>query len=149
MAVPALTEHGLLPEGIHDGSMAEARSRFGAFQGSDRRPQLWKTLDGFLREVAASELVEAVLLNGSFVTAKPAPNDIDLILVVSAAHDFSVDLPPVASNVLSKRRVARRYGLDLLVARAGSVELEHYLRFFQQVRLEPGKRTAYLGHSDD
>ncbi len=88
--------------------------------------------------------MQAVLLDGSFVTAKAAPNDIDLILVVPATHDFSADILPAQYNTISKRRVARRFGFDLLVARAGSEELERYVRFFQQVRLEPGKTKGIL-----
>ena len=137
MAIPTLNQQGFLPEGIHDCTIEEAQARFGVFQASDRRPQLWAKLREFLREAKACGIVEAVLLDGSFVSSKPAPNDIDLILVVPAAHDFSVDLTPVEYNVLSKRRVARRYGLDVLVARAGSEEHRRYAAFFQQVRLEP------------
>jgi len=35
-----------------------------------------------------------VLVDGSFVTAKPEPVDLDLVLVVSANHDFSADFQP-------------------------------------------------------
>jgi len=144
MAIPVLNNQGFLPDGIHPCTLDEAKARFGAFQGSDRRPMLWAKLREFLREVEASAIVEAVLLNGSFVSGKPDPNDIDLILVVPAAHDFSVDLAPVEYNVLSKRRVFRRYGFDVLVARAGSDRLRRYVEFFQQVRLAPGQRKGIL-----
>jgi hypothetical protein len=138
MPIPALNDRGFLPEGIHDCTIDEAQARFGVFQASDRRPQLWTKLCEFLREAKACGIVEAVLLDGSFVSGKPAPNDIDLILVVPAAHNFSADLTPAEYNVLSKRRVVRRYGFDVLVARAGSEEYRRYAAFFQQVRLEPG-----------
>jgi hypothetical protein len=36
----------------------------------------------------------AVLIDGSFVTAKPDPNDIDIVLVVAADYNFSKDLAP-------------------------------------------------------
>ena len=144
MAIPALNNQGFLPEGIHPCVLEEAQARFGVFQGSDRRPQLWAKLRDFLREVAASGIVEAVLLNGSFISGQTDPNDIDLILVVPAAHDFSADLLPAEYNVLSKRRVFRRYGFDVLVAQAGSERLRRYVDFFQQVRLEPGTRKGIL-----
>ena len=144
MSIPALNEDGLLPEGIHDCTPEEAQARFGSFQGSDRRLHLWAKLQEFLREVKACGLVEAVLLNGSFVTSKPAPHDIDLILVVRQSHDFSADLVPAEYNVLSKRRVFRRHQFDLLVARAGSEEFQRYVAFFEQVRLEPGKSKGIL-----
>lgn len=76
-------------------------------------------------------LIAEILVNGSFVTAAPVPHDIDLILVVSANHDFLVDFQPSEYNVLPKRRVNRRFGFDLLVARADSEEYRCYVEFFQ------------------
>jgi hypothetical protein len=89
-------------------------------------------------------LLEAVLVDGSFVTATPEPNDIDIVVVVSANHDLAADFQPSEYNVLSKRRVNRRFGFDLLVARAGSEEYRRYVGFFQQVRLEPGRKKGIL-----
>lgn len=42
-------------------------------------------------------------MDGSFVTAKSEPNDIDLVLVLAADHDFSADLPPVHYNLLDQK----------------------------------------------
>jgi hypothetical protein len=97
-----------------------------------------------MSEVIDSDLIDAVLVDGSFVTAKAAPNDIDLVLVVSANHDFTSDLQPRVYNVLSKRRINRRFGFDLLVARADSEEYRRYVGFFHQVRLEPGRKKGIL-----
>jgi len=97
-----------------------------------------------MHEAKACSLVDAVLLDSSFVTATSEPNDIDLVLVVSANHDFSVDFQPSDYNVLSKRRVSRRFGFDLVVARADSEEYRRYVVFFQQVRLEPGRKKGIL-----
>jgi len=142
--IPPFNEDGRLPEGIYDCTINEAGERFGAFQGNSRRPQLWDRFVDFMREVGACGWVDAVLVDGSFVTTKADPNDIDLVLVVSAHHDFSADFQPSEYNVLSKRRVNRRFGFDLLVARAESEEYRRYLAFFQQVRLEPGREKGIL-----
>src|SRR5688572_5444141 len=72
MPIPAFDEHGSLPEGIHDCTLAEAEARFGSFQGSDRRRQLWSRFKEFFQEAKASGLVEAILLDCSFVTATSA-----------------------------------------------------------------------------
>ena len=105
---------------------------------------MWRNLTEFVREVRTCALVRGVLLDGSFVTKKPDPADIDLILVVPGDHDFSAELTPAEYNVVSKRSVFRRYGFDLLVAREGSEEYRRYLAFFQQVRLEPQLRKGIL-----
>jgi hypothetical protein len=142
--IPLFNEHGWLPDGIHDCTLDEAAARFGGFQSSDRRPLLWTRFSEFAREAKACGLVEAVLVDGSFVTAEPSPNDIDLVLIVSAHHDLAADFQPSEYNVLSKRRVNRRFGFDLLVARADSEEYRRYVGFFQQVRLEPGRKKGIL-----
>jgi len=144
MPIPIFESSGLLPPGVHDCTLDEIKVRFGSFHGSDRRPQLFVKLLAFLSEVRASQIVRRLVVNGSFVTAKPAPNDIDLIVVVNADHDFTADLTPVAYNAVSKQRVRRRYGFDLLVAREGSVEYHRWTEFFQQVRLEPGRVKGIL-----
>jgi hypothetical protein len=95
MAIPGFNEHGWLPEGIHNCTVAEAETRFGSFQGSDRRPKLWGRFKEFHREAKACGDILLILINGSFVTSQAEPNDIDLILVVPAGHDFSRELAPV------------------------------------------------------
>ncbi len=144
MAIPPLNEHGWLPDGMHDCTLEEAAARFGGFQHSDRRPTLWARFVEFAREAKACGLIEAIIMDGSFVTAQPSPNDIDLILVMPSGHDFSADFRPSEYNIVSKRRVNQRFGFDLLVARADSEEYRRYVRLFHQVRLEPGHQKGIL-----
>ena len=135
--LPAFNEYGLLPGGIHDCPIEEAEVRFGRFQQSDRRPQLWAHFREFFREVQAASFIAAILLNGSFVTARPDPNDIDLILVVAPTHDFARELSPAEYNVLSAQRVKQRHKLDILAAREDPDQYRRYSRLFQQVRGQP------------
>lgn len=144
MAIPALDQNGLLPVGVHDCTLDELKARFGSFQISDRRPQLFARLEAFLSEARATGLVVSLLVDGSFVTSKPEPNDIDLILVVVPNHSFAADLSPLEYSVLSKRRVHRRYGFDLLVACDDSDEYRRYVRFFQQIRFAPERAKGIL-----
>ncbi len=132
--IPPFTEHGWLPDGIHDCTMAEAAEQFGAFQSADRRPQLWMRFAEFFAEAKACGLLEAVLVDGSFVTATPEPNDIDIVLVVAPSHDFSRDLPPAHYNLLAQRRVRMRFGFDIVAVKNDSENLEQAVAFFQQVK---------------
>lgn len=85
-----------------------------------------------------------VVVDGSFVTDKAEPNDIDLVLVLPNHHDFSADVRPFEYNVLSRRMVRRRFAFDVLVAREHSAEFDEYVEFFQQVRGEPNRRKGIL-----
>ncbi|MGO8925984.1 MAG: DUF6932 family protein [Limisphaerales bacterium] len=144
MPIPALNKDGLLPEGIHDCTREEIEARFDSFKGTDHRPRLWAAFHAFLEEIKAAGLGVTLLVNGSFVTAKPVREGIDLILVLPTGHDFSRDLSPIECNVLSSRRVRRRHKLDLLVTRADSDQYRLYLSLFQQVRLERGRTKGIL-----
>jgi hypothetical protein len=137
MPIPNLNEQGLLPPGIYDCSLEEIGERFGTFQSTDRRSRLYERLQEYLAQVRSANLAIAVIVNGSFVTSKADPNDIDLILVLSSSRDLRADLAPMAYNILSRRRVARHYGFDILVAREDTIEYTQSVEFFQQVRGQP------------
>jgi len=142
--IPPFIEQGWLPDGIHDCTLEEAAERFGAFQSSDRRPQLWARFTEFIGEAKACEVMEAVLVDGSFVTAKPDPSDIDLVLVVAENHDFSADLPPTQYNLLAQQRVHRRFGFDIVVVKNDNENLDQAVAFFQQVKQRPGVKKGIL-----
>src|SRR6185369_15178268 len=114
MPIPVLNRDGFLPAGIHDCTLDELKATFGRFQGRDQRPRLFGKLEEFLTAIRAAGLVRCLLVDGSFFTAKPDPNDIDLVVVVAAGHDFATDLLPSQYNVLSKFRVRKRFGFDMV-----------------------------------
>ena len=142
--IPPLNEYGWLPEGVHDCTLEEAATRFGGFERSDRRPQLWARFVEFVSEAQGCELIAAIVVDGSFVTAEPIPNDIDLVLVMDARQNFSVDLPPTHYNILSQRRVHKRFGFDIVVATNEHETLDQAVAFFQQVRQRPGAKKGLL-----
>lgn len=137
MPIPELAATGLLPPGIHDCTLAELKQQFGSFQTSNRRPELFARLEEYVQETKLSGLLQAFVVDGSFVTIEAMPNDVDMIAVLQPDHDFSIELRPFQANVISSRHVRRKYGFDLLVAREGSAEYVEYTTFFQQVRFKP------------
>lgn len=144
MPIPPLNEDGLLPPGIHDCSLRELGERFGTFHSTDRRPRLYEKLQEYLIQVRSTGLVVAIIVNGSFVTSKPDPGDIDLIIVLPSHHDFSAELQPMAYNLISRRRVSRQYGFDVLVTQENAPEYGQFIEFFQQVREQPHLRKGVL-----
>jgi hypothetical protein len=144
MRIPNLNEQGLLPPGIYDCSLEEIGERFETFQFTDRRSRLYRRLQEYLIQVRSTNMVVAVFVDGSFVTSKHAPGDIDLILVLPSSHDLRAELVPMAYNVLSRRRVGRQYGFDILVAREDAIEYTQSVEFFQQVRGQPHLQKSML-----
>jgi hypothetical protein len=144
MPIPKLNEQGFLPAGVWDCTMAEIQRRFGSFQKTDRRVQLFEKLESFIGEARQTGMIKAIIVNGSFISAKPDPNDIDLILVLEKGHDFEKELRPMDYNVLSRKRVRRRYGFDMFVDEEDSDFYEEDVRFFQKVRGGSGLTKGVL-----
>ena len=69
---------------------------------------------------------------------------VDLILVLPAGLDLRAELLPDAYNVVSKRRVRSRFGFDMFVVRAESVEYGKAVEFFTCVRGRPQQRKGML-----
>ena len=144
MPIPALNRDGLLPPGIHECSLDEIRHRFGGFQQRDRRPHLFTRLEELVTAMVGSGLFESVLVDGSFVTAKPAPNDVDLLAVLKPGHDFERDLPVSDYALVSRSILRRRSGFDVVVVERDSVVYETYIDFFGRVREAPDLRKGIL-----
>ncbi len=144
MPIPALNVDGLLPPGVHDCPLAEVRARFGSFQGSDVRQRLFARLEELVAGMTRSGLFEALLVDGSFITAKPAPNDIDLVAVLRPGHDFERDLPMSEYALVSRTMLKRRFGFDIIVAERDSQLYRTYVEFFSRVRENPEARKGLL-----
>lgn len=144
MPIPDLNADGLLPQGVFDCDLPEVRARFGAFQGSDQRSKLFTRLTDLASAMRQSGMFEALLLDGSFVTAKPAPNDIDLVAVLRPGHDFERDLPMSEYALVSRALLRRRTGFDVIIAERDSQLYRTYVEFFSRVREKPGAAKGLL-----
>ena len=144
MGIPALNSDGFLPTGVFECSLAEVQDRFGSFQVSDARPRLFERLEALVVAMQRSGLFEILLLDGSFVTGKPAPNDIDLVAVLRPGHDFERDLPTSEYALVSRTLLRRRFAFDIIVAERDSQLYKTYVEFFSRVRENPAARKGLL-----
>ena len=94
--------------------------------------------------MSASGLFESLVVDGSFVTAKPAPNDIDLVAVLRVGHNFERDLPMSEYALVSRALLRRRFGSDVIVAERDSGLYRTYVEFFSRVREAPALRKGLL-----
>lgn len=94
MPIPTLHIDGCPPPpGVFDCSLAEIKERFAKFLDGEQRRRLFIRLEELHGAMQRSGLFKAMLVDGSFVTDKPAPNDIGLVAVLIPGHDFERDLP--------------------------------------------------------
>lgn len=84
MGIPNFDTDGLLPSGRHQCTLAEASNRF-AF--NDVRVRLWRNLGSALSRMEEAGLSGVLYLDGSFVTDKSVPGDIEVAFDVRAESD--------------------------------------------------------------
>jgi hypothetical protein len=144
MPIPALNANGFLPVGLFDCILPELQARFGVFRGSDQRARLFARLKELVLAMRTSGLFEALIIDGSFVTAKAEPNDIDLVAVLKAGHDFERDLPMSEYALVSRTLLRRRFRFDVVVAEPDSPLYRTYVEFFSRVREAPDVRKGLL-----
>ena len=78
--VPDFDEHGFLPDGVHNCNDEEFEQRFvDEFSESETRPRLHQGLRALREEVVKHGPPGVQWVDGSFVTTKLNPGDIDIV----------------------------------------------------------------------
>ena len=88
MPLPAINAEGVLPLGVHASTLEEVRQVFGT--GSYQRQLVFSRLERIVRIAFASTQLVRLIVFGSFVTAKPEPNDVDVFLIFDEEFDASL-----------------------------------------------------------
>jgi hypothetical protein len=81
--IPDFDERGYLPAGVHLASLDEIEARFGR-QSEVRRAQMESLR--WLVELAKKAGVQRLIVNGSFVTERLEPNDVDCVLLTGSGY---------------------------------------------------------------
>ncbi|CAN5329950.1 hypothetical protein BH09PLA1_BH09PLA1_24280 [soil metagenome] len=84
--IPRLNEHGYLPPGVHRATLEEVIARFG--HGNEQREAEGTSLR-WLEPLARNVGATRMLINGSFVTSRSEPNDVDCVVLVGPDYDES------------------------------------------------------------
>jgi len=129
MTIPKLQDNSELPEGEHLASLDEIEAVYGSFTG--RRKELMKGLRDASTNLEAAG-VRTIWINGSFVTDKKEPNDIDGCWEYTQQVDISILDPVFLGN---RGEMKRKYGLDFFIANI--IEADTGLpfpKFFQKNR---------------
>jgi predicted nucleotidyltransferase len=137
-------QDGVLPAGLHLCTLEEVKEAFGQFRRSDRRPQLTERLARYIQDARNSGIVSAIVIDGSYVTAKKEPGDIDLIVALRPELDLTTEMRPLEYNIQSRSMVRKLYGFDVLPAVDGSKTYQRFLDFFSRVELnDPDQKTIW------
>jgi hypothetical protein len=80
MPIPGFTEYGILPEGVHDCTIPEAEH---FCCSNNRRIEIWAGLQNFIKWASKFPRPDCILIDGSFVTDKLLPSDVDIVVDIT------------------------------------------------------------------
>src|SRR2546421_549966 len=139
MLPPEFDSQGNLPVGVHRASLNEVIARFG--HGTSQRQLVIKRLIRVYELAGNTSKLQQFIIFGSYVTAKPNPNDVDIILIMQ--DDFTQQECAVeASPLFDHLRAQLELGASVFAIRPSQILLETVDSFVThwQIRRDKGRR---------
>ena len=133
MPLPGLNQKGDLAEGVHSATMDEVIGRFGP--GTAQREAVTRRLLRIFELTKGSGKLDRLLIFGSYVTTKPEPNDVDIILVMS--DDFRVEAcAQPAKQLFDHEQAAKAFGASIFWIRPAMLFLDTLEKFLAHWQLK-------------
>jgi len=137
--IPAFRDDGYLPEGLHVATEAEVTLRFGT--ATSRRRRLALRLRRWL-ELSRSVRAKRLFVDGSFVTAKPDPNDVDAVVWLGADFVDRVSRGDVDAVELEMMLVTRQP--EEIFAAEDRRDWDDWVEFFSRTRESDGRTKGVV-----
>ncbi|MEW6207316.1 MAG: hypothetical protein AB1631_03050 [Acidobacteriota bacterium] len=134
MILPEFDDRGDLPEGIYRASLKDVIARFG--HGSRQREFVTQRLTRIYELAQRTGKLERFIIFGSYVTAKPEPNDVDILLVMSDDFLYS-ECDEETALLFDNQRAQRELGASVFFIRTTTVLLEtvdEFIAYWQTKR---------------
>jgi hypothetical protein len=137
--IPAFRPDGYLPVGLHPASEADVTFRFGS--STRRRRRLVLRLRRWV-DLARRIRARRLLVDGSFVTAKPDPNDIDAVVLLPA--DFQEQIERGMDAALELERMLLTRSPEEIFAAEDDADWNEWVEFFSRTRETDGRRKGLV-----
>ena len=137
--IPPFRDDGYLPEGLYLASESEILFRFGTPTG--RRRKLVLRLRRWV-ELARETKARRLLVDGSFVTAKKEPEDIDAVILIGDGFQGQIDEGNPMALELEEMLVTRRP--EEIFAAEDSDDWNAWINFFSRTRENDGRRKGLV-----
>jgi len=126
--VPEFNKYGNLPAGIYESSLTCIEKRFGL--NSKKRISLFKDFQNFLELITPFKTnIKRLILDGSFVTSKESPGDIDCIMIIENNFRFT---PEIVEKLCDSKKL---YNIHLFMFEEKNIEsYRDILNFFSKDR---------------
>lgn len=106
----------LLHPGFHETDVSSLHEKFvKPFGNNDRRRDLTERLTKFINKFSEFGVQCEIWLDGSYVTEKPMPNDVDVVVLLNAkqVNQMSPDALKALSDHLDRNTAKARYSCDV------------------------------------
>jgi hypothetical protein len=124
--LPEFNSKGDLPEGLHRATIDEVVTRFGV--GTAPRQNAATRLTRIYTIAKATGKLQRFIIFGSFITDKPDPNDVDIVLVMH--DDFMLNNCDEESiKLFDHPQAASEFGASVFWIRPSMVLLESLRQF--------------------
>lgn len=137
--IPDFRQDGYLPDGIFLASEAEVTFRFGTSSRQRRRLVIrvrrWIEL---ARKIRAPRL----FIDGSFITAKPEPNDVDAVVLLPPDFENQVATNSDAAIEFEGMLLTRRP--EEIFAAEDETDWNEWVEFFSRTREIDGRRKGLV-----
>jgi hypothetical protein len=137
--IPPFRADGYLPIGLHLATEAEVTFRFGA--ASPRRRRLVLRLRRWI-ELARLIGAPRLLVDGSFVTAKVAPNDVDAVIRLRGDFEDQIERGDKAALEIEEMVNTRRP--EELFAAEDEDDWNEWVEFFSRTREADDRRKGLV-----
>ena len=127
--LPEFNKYGNLPAGIYKSSITCIEKRFGL--NSKKRISLFNDFRNFLEILSPfNKYIKRLILDGSFVTSKETPGDIDCIMVIENNFRFT---PEIVEELSNSKRLYKLYNIHLFMFEEKNIEsCRGMLNFFSK-----------------
>ena len=137
--IPEFRDDGYLPEGLHLATDAEITFRFGTASNQRRRLIL-----RLRRWIELSRLIQAkrFFVDGSFVTEKNEPNDVDAVVWLPEDFAKRIFRGDIEALELETMLLTRRP--EEIFAAEDRPDWDDWLEFFSRTRESDGRRKGLV-----
>jgi len=137
--IPDFREDGYLPEGLHLATDAEFTFRFGT--ATNKRKRLILRLRRWI-ELARFVNADRLFVDGSFVTSKPEPEDVDAVIWLP--EDFSRQVTHGNREAIELETMLLTRRPEEIFAAEDRRDWDEWLEFFSRTRESDRRRKGLV-----
>jgi len=137
--IPPFRSDGYLPDGLYVASEAEVTFRFGS--SSQRRRRLALRLRRWINLVRAVR-AHRLLIDGSFVTDKGEPNDVDAVVLLP--KDFQRQVEEGSEPAMELEQMLLTRHPEEIFAAEDESDWNEWIEFFSRTREDDGRRKGLV-----